>query len=78
VLSLTCLDEYLELFGKGEERMMRRFVVGVSLGISGAFDSTTFSKKASPELFLLFALKLNILLTIVPRAISDLRVLEKL
>jgi hypothetical protein len=37
-LSLTCLDEYLETFRRGEERMMRRFLVGVSLGISGAFD----------------------------------------
>jgi hypothetical protein len=51
-LSLTCLDEYLEAFRKGEEQMMRRFLVGVSLGISGAFDQTTFRKKAFPELFL--------------------------
>jgi hypothetical protein len=50
-LSLACLDEYLEAFGR-EERMMRRFLVGVSLGISGAFDSTTFRKKGFPELFL--------------------------
>jgi hypothetical protein len=59
-LSLTCLDEYLEAFGKGEERLMRRFLVGVSLGISGAFDSTTFRKKTFPELLLLFPLKLNV------------------
>jgi hypothetical protein len=32
--------------------MIRRFLVDVSLGISGAFDSTTFSKRAFPELFL--------------------------
>jgi hypothetical protein len=31
--------------------MMRRFLVGVSLGISGAFDYTPFRKKAFPELF---------------------------
>jgi hypothetical protein len=51
-LSLTCLDGYLEAFGKGEERMIRRFLLGVSLGISGAFDYTTFRTKAFPELFL--------------------------
>jgi hypothetical protein len=51
-LSLTCLDEYLEGFRREEERLIWRFLVGVSLGISGAFDSTRFSRKAFPELFL--------------------------
>jgi hypothetical protein len=60
-LSLTCLDEYLEAFRRGEERLMRRFLVGVSLGISGAFDYTAFRKKAFLEPFSLFPLKLNIL-----------------
>jgi hypothetical protein len=46
------LTNIFEAFGKGEERMIRRFVVDVSLVISGAFDSTTSRKKAFPELFL--------------------------
>jgi hypothetical protein len=36
----------------GEERMIRRFLVDVNLGISGAFDSTRLRKKAFRELFL--------------------------